>query len=496
MSFPTGQVVRIVCASYEGILYGYEAPKGGDGAVDVSSMSESFRYAPVSECIKALGIMQTKGGNILVTGGSGETIRIYDMQRKRDIGALAQHKATITCLEFFRGSHLLSGSEDCSVCIWRTSDWACIHVLGGHKGTVNSIAIHPSGKMALSVSADRTLRMWNLVKGRCAFIKRLAAEATQVIWNASGTRYATVQGEIVQMDTASDTDTSVILQHNKRINAIQFIGDEVVATGGEDRKVRLWDAQGRELCVMETGSRSRIKTMKLMHTGSSAYLVSADSLGSVQIWDVSVFLTGVDADEIEEPELVQAITLASEPRLTCMAVFPWNAIAKPAAGEGGKKKTKKVLKKKQASEASAAREDDEDEEEEDDEDMPVANESEDEDSDDDKYLEKEKVTTTAKLVQRKKKEGEKESAERDGDGEIVKPKKAAQMNRQEKRKLVAGTPSGKEAGPKRPKKKQGMATKPKAKPAAPDYEVVGATDKPTSTVVGLAPKKKKAKAKK
>lgn len=45
---------------------------------------------------------------------------------------MEQHGA-ITSLEFFGQSHLLSGSADNSICIWRTSDWNCLHILGGHK---------------------------------------------------------------------------------------------------------------------------------------------------------------------------------------------------------------------------------------------------------------------------------------------------------------------------------------------------------------------------
>jgi protein MAK11 len=42
----------------------------------------------------------------------------------------------------------------------------------GHKGRVNSVAVHPSGKVALSVGKDRTLRMWDLMRGKgCASTK-------------------------------------------------------------------------------------------------------------------------------------------------------------------------------------------------------------------------------------------------------------------------------------------------------------------------------------
>ena len=42
----------------------------------------------------------------------------------------------------------------------------------GHKARVNAVAVHPSGKLALSVGKDRTLRMWDLMRGTgCASTK-------------------------------------------------------------------------------------------------------------------------------------------------------------------------------------------------------------------------------------------------------------------------------------------------------------------------------------
>ena len=50
---------------------------------------------------------------------------------------------TITCMEFYKSTHLLTGSEDHAVCIWRVHDWALLHVLGGHKGAVTSLRYVP-----------------------------------------------------------------------------------------------------------------------------------------------------------------------------------------------------------------------------------------------------------------------------------------------------------------------------------------------------------------
>jgi protein MAK11 len=79
---------------------------------------------------------------------------------------------SITHLSFASRSHLLSASEDGSLCLFRTRDWSVLRALRGHKARVNSVAVHPSGKVALSVGKDNMLRMWDMMRGKgCASTK-------------------------------------------------------------------------------------------------------------------------------------------------------------------------------------------------------------------------------------------------------------------------------------------------------------------------------------
>lgn len=73
---------------------------------------------------------------------------------------------SITYLTFPSRSHLLSASEDGTLSLFHARDWTVLRTLKGHKGRVNCVAVHPSGKLALSVGKDRTLRMWDLMRGK------------------------------------------------------------------------------------------------------------------------------------------------------------------------------------------------------------------------------------------------------------------------------------------------------------------------------------------
>jgi protein MAK11 len=99
--------------------------------------------------------------------------RIYDLKKRKDLGSLVQHNGAITALQFYSKSHLLSASEDGTICIWRTRDWECMATMKGHKGRVNGMCVHPSGKIAISVGKDKALRLWNLMTGRKASVNKL-----------------------------------------------------------------------------------------------------------------------------------------------------------------------------------------------------------------------------------------------------------------------------------------------------------------------------------
>ncbi|KAK7823674.1 hypothetical protein U0070_003326 [Myodes glareolus] len=71
---------------------------------------------------------------------------------------LANSQGTVTCLKFYGSRHLISGAEDGLICVWDAKKWECLKSIKAHKGHVTFLSIHPSGKLALSVGTDKTLR--------------------------------------------------------------------------------------------------------------------------------------------------------------------------------------------------------------------------------------------------------------------------------------------------------------------------------------------------
>lgn len=102
-----------------------------------------------------------------------------------------------------------------------------MHILGGHKGPVDCVAIHPTGMLAFSVSRDRTLRLWNLVQGRCSFTRKLRSPANIVKWGALdglvGGSYLLVAGKEVQLFRAADNSVLADVLLDSRVNQAEVL---------------------------------------------------------------------------------------------------------------------------------------------------------------------------------------------------------------------------------------------------------------------------------
>ena len=289
--------LEVALGTYEGFVYGFGFELESSGSVE-----ERFAYNTKAGCIKCAAFVQggPRAGKVLVTGGSDEVVRIYDYARRIALGEIRHHDGTITSLNFFSSSHMLSSSEDGSIGIWRVHDWTLLHILGGHKNAVNDLSVHPSGRMAVSVSSDRTLRLWNLLEGRCAFIKRTKGAGQLVEWSPSGTHFAVaVEMDIFIYDAGSEDEAEPIrCPIGSRTNCIVWAGDNLIAAATNGSELKFFYRDGSCLGAKslaadeEDFAAGRVRAMSFhpcseLGAHVSGLILTATSSGALDVWKVS-----------------------------------------------------------------------------------------------------------------------------------------------------------------------------------------------------------------
>lgn len=125
------------------------------------------------------------------------------------------------------------------------------------RGSVHSVALHPSGKLALSVGKDKTLKMWNLLKGRLGFTINTQKPAEVVQWSSRGTRFGYVADTILKVFDSESTEEVRAIESKRRINTFVFHGEDLVVLGHEDSLVTVHRIHDGKKVIEFTGHTNR-----------------------------------------------------------------------------------------------------------------------------------------------------------------------------------------------------------------------------------------------
>lgn len=274
-----------------------------------------FHFQAHTLSIKSIDIAK----RYLVTGSNDEHIRIYDLKKRKELGTLLSHQGTVTTLKFSKeivdkedpyksGKWLLLGSDDGKIIIWRTKDWELFGTLKGHQGRVNDLDIHPSGKVAISVSTDKTIRLWNLMTAKKAAVLKikgkdhLGQSGEMVRWCSDGSHFLVgLLNKIFVYSLGSEAElTHKILLDSTLMcmDVLNIDGIEYLATGHNNGTLRFYPVSSiietkeekPEPTFTLTGHANRIKGMSLYQseaeTNGVPYLVSVSSDGRIVVWNL------------------------------------------------------------------------------------------------------------------------------------------------------------------------------------------------------------------
>ncbi|KAK7501213.1 hypothetical protein BaRGS_00007698 [Batillaria attramentaria] len=286
--------MEIIVGTYEELLLGYAFVKEDNGY----KLQQTFTNHSHIGCVKCLTCQK----NLLVSGSTDESIRIFDLKKRRELGTLHQHLGTVTSLAFFQKSHLFSTSEDSTLCVWKVSGWEPVRTFKGHKGAVNCVSVHPSGKLALTVSRDRSLRLWNLVDGRPAFTSNIKHDADLVVWSPDGNFYVVCWNTTINVHSVEDGSIHSSIIAASRVNSIVFVKDNIVAYAGGGGAIFFHDImEGTQLYQLSTDT-SRIRGLAISPShenptdSEELWLSAASSDGHIKVYRVSLGKNTVETE--------------------------------------------------------------------------------------------------------------------------------------------------------------------------------------------------------
>ncbi|USW57282.1 Putative WD40/YVTN repeat-like-containing domain superfamily [Septoria linicola] len=269
----------------------------------------------------------------MVTAALDDTVRVWDLNAGRCMGMLEGHLSSVRCLQV-EENIVATGSMDASIRLWDLSqaDYSpaigssitskpipedaegeeaasatgeelftpagsdsgstaapevhgngtqdChMFTLSSHVAEVTALNLH--GTTLVSGSADKTMRQWDLEKGRCVQtldVLWAAAQATTLSTPVPGT---SLNGTANEGSWWKPTGGRLQNAEADFIGALQVF-DTALACGTADGMVRLWDLRGGMVVRSLTGHTGPVTALQF----DDMFMVTGSQDRSIRIWDL------------------------------------------------------------------------------------------------------------------------------------------------------------------------------------------------------------------
>jgi mitochondrial division protein 1 len=263
------------------------------------------------DCITAFDFDMPFG--TMVTAALDDTIRVWDLNLGRCMGFLEGHTASVRCLQV-EDNIVATGSMDASIRLWDLSrakyepyenrarengeedddglgfenpdedapppppansmEDCPLFVLEAHVDEVT--ALHLRGDTLVSGSADKTLRQWDLGKGRCV-------QTLDVLWAA-----AQASATISQMDASWKPTGRSHDANADFVGALQCF-EAALACGTADGMVRLWDLRSGQVHRSLVGHTGPVTSLQFDDT----HLVTGSADRSIRVSYIRARIEGL-----------------------------------------------------------------------------------------------------------------------------------------------------------------------------------------------------------
>ncbi len=197
--------------------------------------------------------------SLALLGSADGGVRLWDLRPNPPLlerAFLLGHQTAVTAVAFSQdGSRLASSGgraflqtesegNQYAIALWDVDTVSLSGGLRGHTDTVTALTFNAGGQELISVSLDRTLRVWSLVSGQGEIRLETSASINAMAYYAPNSlvALALTSGDVLLFNPFSSEIVATLQAHTAAVNSVAFNTDgTLLASGADDSNVLVWD---------------------------------------------------------------------------------------------------------------------------------------------------------------------------------------------------------------------------------------------------------------
>jgi len=240
-------------------------------------------------------------GRIAVSGAEDKTLKIWEVESGRELRTLTGHSHVVRAAAVAPdGQRVISASSDKTLKVWETGSGRELWTLKGHIGLVACVAISRDGRLAVSASWDDTLKVWDLATGREVRTLRCHPNEGDVTtrwsssWLVSGAAIsadgrvavsASSDRTLRVWDLVTGRELRALIGHSSSVNAVTVTPDgQRVVSASEDQTLKVWDLESGRVLRTLAGHTDAVWAVAVAPDGQRVVSASGDQ--TLRVWDL------------------------------------------------------------------------------------------------------------------------------------------------------------------------------------------------------------------
>ncbi|KAL3319982.1 hypothetical protein Ciccas_001340 [Cichlidogyrus casuarinus] len=218
-------------------------------------------------------------GKLLVSCSVDMLVKVWDFVSYKCVKTLTGHSHSVSSVAFTPdGDFILSASRDKTIKMWELATGYCVKTFSGHEDWIRCVTPSPCGSLLASCSNDRSVRIWLVAQPKEAKLILMGHE--HVVECVSWAKHILTKAAIL----AGGDDDAKEDEPSSSSNGEMVKVAQLLASGGRDRVVKLWDAvQGTCLFTL-SGHDNWVRQVVFHPQGKLLFSASDDK--TVRVWDL------------------------------------------------------------------------------------------------------------------------------------------------------------------------------------------------------------------